>query len=160
MIKKDIRNALGHYLSRSMRSQSQAWEFLKKNQARFGVDDQQLESLMETYKRIGLIDDERFTQVVIHSQLSKGKGRRSILQKLRKAGIDIAIMERYLDTPTTEDVQEAMSKRLRRFQAKWQTLDPRLVKMKAFSTLLASGFQTKDISPFIDLWLETRYNRG
>lgn len=153
-MKRSIHDAVGHYLAVRSRSEGEIRAYLKKKAAAHQLTHDQIEELILRYKDLGLINDEHFVEAVVHSAFSKGKGHAFIRQKLMYAGVDKELIKQSLLDPSGEDVALAMEKRLRKYEKKWEGMEKHLKRQKAYMVLLSSGFQAKDISSFIDLWLQ------
>ena len=154
-MKRNIHEALGRYLGIRSRSEGEIRLYLKRKSAFYDLDEEKIESLIEKYKDMGLINDAHFVEAVVHSVLSKGKGQAFIKQKLKMAGVDDELIATALQEPTQEDVRTAMGKRLRRYEKKWGELDKREKRQKAYTVLFSSGFPGKEIASFIDVWLNS-----
>ncbi len=110
---------------------------------RFGSDPEPLkqavEETVEYCRRIGYVDDQRFSEMKSRSMQKAGKSRRKIAQTLRSYGVDRDLIE-----SSTEDQDELQTarvfvrkKRLLRHLEGIETL-PRMEQMKAKRKALAS----------------------
>lgn len=150
---RNIHEALGRYISIRSRSEGEVRSYLKRKSAFYTLTEERVEELIAKYKDMGLINDAHFVEAVVHSALSKGKGHAFIKQKLSLAGVDKELMSQALGETSQEDVQTAMEKRLRRYEKKWEGLEKKIKRQKAYIVLFSSGFQSKEIASFIDVWL-------
>jgi len=69
------------------------------------------EKVVERFNEVGLVDDERFTELYIRSAQYSGKGWRRITRELQQKGIDV----QYLEPPLDEEELERASQVIARF---------------------------------------------
>jgi SOS response regulatory protein OraA/RecX len=154
-MKRNIHEALGRYLGIRSRSEGEVRSYLSRKSSFYSLDEEKIESLIAQYKDVGLINDANFVEAVVHSALSKGKGQAFIKQKLMLAKVDKELIAAALREPSQEDLRTAMEKRLRRYERKWEGLEPKLKRQKAYTVLFSSGFPGREIASFIDVWLKS-----
>lgn len=152
-----VEELLGRYLSLRPRSEQEVRRYLHQKSRKYGISDEQIEELVQKYKRLGFIDDAKFTESVVHSAVTnKAKGKRFIAMKLKMAGIETETASSALSAIQEEDLQKAMEKRLHKSERRWVNLDRRSRYAKAYSVLLASGFSSSEIRPFLDEWIKSK----
>lgn len=152
-----IEELLGRYLSLRARSESEVRAYIALKRKKYAVSDDFVESLISKYKRVGYIDDQKFSEVVTHSLVSnKSKGRRVVALRLKRAGVDEETIQETLRSIPEEDSRMAMEKRLKKFERKLAALDPKARHFKAYTILATSGFSSSEIRTFLDGWMENR----
>ena len=100
----------------------------------------------------GYINDETFAKDWIASRMrNQPKGRYMLRQELKQKGIDEAIIETLL----MEEIDEvgAALTLIRKKAWKWENLEPRIVKQKAFAFLAGKGFSFDVSSEAMDRFL-------
>lgn len=153
-----LEQLLGRYLSIRARSEVEVRRYLEQKRRKIAVADQLVEDLISKYTRLGYINDTKFAESVSHSLIAnKAKGRQFLIQKLKVAGVEKEVIAKAIAALDPAEVEQAMEKRLSKYEAKWRDEDRKTVRIKAYSKLLASGFSSSEIRPFLDEWLEKRY---
>lgn len=148
---------LGRYLSMRTRSEKEVRSYLARKASKLPVEQVQIDQLIEKYSNLGYIDDAKFAEVMSHSTVvNKAKGKRVLQIKLQQAGVDKSLIEQTLREIDPQETIAAMEKRLQKYTSKLQKLDPRESRMKAYSYLLAAGFSSNEIRPFLDEWNEKK----
>ena len=151
---RNIHEAVGRFLAMRSRSEGEMRMYLDCKRTQYQLDDERIEALITKYKDLGLINDANCVEAVVHSALSKGKGNAFVRQKLIFARVDKDLIARAFGDTQPDDIALAMGKRLARYKKRWEGLEERMKKQKAYQVLASSGFLSKDISPFIDVWVQ------
>jgi len=66
---------------------------LRERLGRAGVEENELDEVLEELRRVGLLDDERFAGRRARALADRGKGDRAIRFDLRRQGIDADLVE-------------------------------------------------------------------
>lgn len=148
---------LGRYVSMRTRSEQEVRTYLARKSSKLPIEQEQIDQLVEKYRELGYIDDVKFAEVISHSTVvNKAKGKRVLQIKLQQAGVDKTLIEQTLREIDPQETIAAMEKRLQKYASKLQKLDPREARMKAYTYLLAAGFSSSEIRPFLDEWRKKR----
>ncbi len=153
-----LEQLLGRYLSIRARSEAEVRRYLAQKRKKIAVADSLVEDLVAKYTRVGYINDVKFAEAVSHSLVvNKAKGKQFLIQKLRQAGVEQEVISQAVTLLDPTEVKRAMEKRLEKNESKWKKMEKKELHMKAYSKLLASGFSSSEIRPFLDEWLQKRY---
>ncbi len=98
----------------------------------------------------GLIDDDRYADVLVRSRLSQGKGRKGIAAELEDLGIDANSVEAFVDSEMDEpeEIERALTLLMRK--------PPRSKKPReaAYRRLVQKGYSTSVASSAARQWHE------
>lgn len=112
---------------------------------------ERLDHLIEKYTNLGLLNDHKYTEMLLHSLTNKGKSKKYIYFKLKEKGINESI------------INEALNKLADDFDFKSLLLTARKSKFPPFSSsknknytnkLLRAGFSYNDIESLNSLTIE------
>ena len=112
-----------------------------------------IEKIIEDFYRMGLLDDERFTEILIRDKLRKGESKRKIEDRLFQKGIKEDLRNKYLSNIDSEIEYENACKS---FEKKFSNKDMKdfKIKQKAYNHLLYRGFTYETIQRVIDKYEE------
>ncbi len=148
---------IGRYISIRPRSETEIRRYIEQKRKKLSVTDEYVETVIEKFRNLGYIDDEKFVEALSHSIVTnKAKGKRFLSAKLFQAGVEKELVTKALKELDPESVTVAMEKRLRKTERRWEDLDKRMVFAKAYKVLLSAGFSSSEIRPFLDEWLQKR----
>jgi regulatory protein len=155
MRRLSVEDALGRYVSIRPRSEFEVRQYLKQRAHKYSLTPEDIERFVERYKEVGFINDAQFAESMTHSVVAnKAKGERFLRMKLKAAGVDPELITTAVGSVSQEDIRAAMEKRLAKYERKWAQLPKRERFAKAYTALLAAGFSSREIGPFIDDWLQ------
>lgn len=122
----------------SIREHSRFLLAAKLKKREFAADT--VRTVLDRLERIGLLDDERFSELwLAHRAASKNEGRAKLLAGLLGRGVPKSIAECAVKKAVTEEDEIKAVRRL----AEKAKLDTRHIDSKARSRLLAAGFSGK-----------------
>lgn len=136
--------------SASVREQSTAR--MRQKLAKDGYAEDVIEEALSRACRLRVIDDTRYSELLVRTTLAQGKGLRFALREIEELGVDpheLDAYEDYLDSATDED--EARARRV-------LELHPPRAKNKreaAYRKLMAKGFASDVASRAARQWAET-----
>jgi regulatory protein len=116
-------------------------------------DEEVIEEVVSSFKRLGLINDEELAQAFIHDKLlTKAASKRELENLLYKKGISKDVIASVLTDQTDEGDEE--DRALKTAQKKWGTItrresDPRKRTQKLYAFLASRGFQGTVIKKII-----------
>ncbi len=155
--KRQVEQLLGRYLSMRVRSEHEVRKYLTQKAKKYPLTEEETDQLLQKYKRLGFINDANFAESTAHSTVvNKAKGRRFLIGKLRQAGISNEQISQTVAQIDPEEVLHAMEKRLTKYEGKLAKLSGKEKLYKAYSYLVAAGFSSSEIRPFLDEWSKKR----
>lgn len=111
---------------------------IKDRLVRDGFSAQEAEHALERAHACGLVDDQRYAEVLIRSRIAQGKGREGIRCELERSGIDVAGVpgwpEEFFDDDASSEVERALAL-LRRKPPRAKD-----VRSAAFRRLVSKGY--------------------
>lgn len=149
-MKPQLEKALGRYLNIRERSRMEVASYLKRGQ----VEPQEIETLLDRFEELGVINDQRFIEFVIRGYLHKGKGQLYIRHKLMQAGIARSEIDKAVKGISLQDLQSAMEAKLARGLGRASNKTAGTERQRAISLLSSSGFLLETILSFIDDWAQ------
>ncbi len=107
-----------------------------------GEDEEAAEALADRFVELGIIDDERYSQMLVRHYAAKGYGACRIKQELYRHGIHTDLWEDAMEQlPTQEETMDKL------FRSKLRTDHPDRTEIKkATDALLRRGFSWSEIS--------------
>lgn len=112
---------------------------------------QWVEDVLAEFERLHYLDDNRFTELKIHSYLNAGKPARYIQQKLREKGIDEQKINTILSEQEYDPLQMALNfakrKKIGPFRPEEQRKE---FKQKDMGTLVRAGFDYDTVCEVLD----------
>lgn len=127
-----------------------ARELADRLQAR-GHNPAAVRSEVNRLRQVGLVDDRRLADVVVRSQLQRGRGRRAITLELRRRGLSATVTAAALASLAEEEEQtalEAALARARRRHSGSLKLPP--TRQKVLRYLLSRGFSPSQARAAMD----------
>ena len=115
---------------------------------------QWVEDVLAEFERLHYLDDNRFTELKIHSYLNAGKPARYIQQKLREKGIDEQKINAILSEQEYDPLQMALNfakrKKIGPFRPEEQRKE---FKQKDMGTLVRAGFDYDVVCEVLDYYI-------
>lgn len=135
-------------------AREQASVALQRRLVREGFSEEAVCEALERACACGLVDDQRYADVLVRSRLSQGRGRQGIAAELADLGIDSDTVETFVDSDEGHDreVERALELLERR---------PPQAKNKhdaAYRRLVQKGFGASVASTAARLWCESSTN--
>ncbi len=107
---------------------------------------EEIENVLETLKKQGLLDDEKFAKLMTVSKtLSRPVGRRQLEMDMKRKGISTRIIESTMSGLTDYDEKEAVRKLVESRAARMKGLPPEKRKARLFGFLKRRGFSSDAI---------------
>lgn len=133
-------NKVYFYLKFRPRTEKEIRDYLYKKIINTHFSRPQVEEIIEKLKEQGLIDDKKFVELYIKDRLLlKPRGEKLLKKELRAKGIRDDFIDDYFQNNSIDEekiAKELLKKRWPRFQ----NLDVKKIKEKAFRFLLSRGF--------------------
>ena len=124
-----------YYLGLRARTEKQMRDYLHKKETQADV----IEAVIERLHEYGYIDDERYAQRLIETQIQYGKkGKRAIAQKMWQSGIQEEVAQAALDEIDETAELDAARHWVEKLSEKWRD-DPKR-REKMYRRLAAKGF--------------------
>jgi len=143
---KDLRDKALRYLAIRNRSDLELTAYLAKK----SQNTELIQSLIDRFKQLNLIDNHRFAQEWINSRLKHGKGPRFIRYELKMKGISEADINSALAKISpfewTKSAKEILAKKIVGFRLR----NPRFLTQKVKNYLYQRGFDNSHIKTIID----------
>ncbi len=139
---KQAFSTLVDYLAKAEHSELQCRNLLQRKE----FEPRIMEAALRRCRELNYLNDARFAEVLIRSQIARKASKRAIVAKLREQRIpaelwSVLLDELYPRQQATENIGELLAK----YCATHRDLPPRKLKEKAFSHLFRKGFDLADI---------------
>ena len=120
-------------------------ELKVKLEARFPKQETEIDDVLQRLAAQHLQSDERYAEVWIHSQLSKGRGPERIVAEARQKGIEVMVAEQ-LSLANIDWFEKALAVGRRKFNLRLQEAD----QAKVYRFLSYRGFPQETIRLVIE----------
>ena len=135
-------NKIVKKISARWRSECEVRKFLKEN----GVSENDIDEMVESLTKIGLIDDERFMKAFINDKFNLTMdGPYKIIRELQKHNIDTATAYSIIDTFPKELIDERIDKILMKKVKNNKQFSTYVLTQKIISYLTNLGYERADI---------------
>jgi len=127
-----------------------ARELADRLQAR-GHNPAAARSEVNRLRQVGLVDDRRLADVVVRSQLQRGRGRRAITLELRRRGLSATVSAAALSSLAEEEEQTALEAALARARRRHPgSLRLPHIRQKVLRSVLSRGFAPAQVRAAIE----------
>lgn len=137
--KADFQKSLDKLISYAMlrpRSEKEIKDYFRRKETAESIQ----EELFNRLKRLGLLDDLKFTQWWVRQRLEfKNKSKKDITFELRQKGIATNVIKNVLDDSDIDEVKIA-KELIAKKSYKWQKYDEKIKKQKISQYLVGKGF--------------------
>ncbi len=146
--KADFQKSLDKLISYAMlrpRSEKEIKDYFRRKETAESIQ----EELFNRLKRLGLLDDLKFTEWWVRQRLEfKNKSKKDITFELRQKGIATNVIKNVLDDSDIDEVKIA-KELIAKKSYKWQKYDEKIKKQKISQYLAGKGFGWDVISQII-----------
>lgn len=143
LLEKRIWWLLCEYLAQAEHSEYQCREYLKRKEFHPSL----IQKAIALAKKKKLIDDRRFSEILIQSMIDRGKSKRYIMEKLYSHKIPASLYEALLEKIVQpEQVKDNLSEQMQKLLDRYRNETPAKRKEKVFASLYRKGFELEDIA--------------
>ena len=145
-LKSDTVQGAKEAVFRLLRVRSRGEKEIRDRLIRKGFSPGNIESVVQYFKDIDLINDRQFTQKWIASRLAKPFGANRIRFELREKGIDDSLVQQELDQAAKEYSEfEVASELAKRQAAKYRGLETGKMRQRVYAYLCRRGFNYQTV---------------
>ncbi|MFA7543130.1 MAG: RecX family transcriptional regulator [Candidatus Cloacimonadaceae bacterium] len=142
LLEKRVWWLLCEYLAQAEHSEYQCREYLKRKEFHPSLIQKAITLALEKK----LIDDRRFSEILIQSLIDRGKSKRYIIEKLYAHKIPANLYETLLEMIVQpEQVKDNINAQMQKLLDRYRELPPAKRKEKVFASLYRKGFDLEDI---------------
>lgn len=143
LLEKRVWWLLCEYLAQAEHSEYQCREYLKRKDFHPNL----IQKAIALAKEKKLLDDRRFSEILIQSLLDRGKSKRYIIEKLYAHKIPASLYEELLaEIVQPEQVRDNLSEQMQKLLDRYRNETPAKRKEKVFASLYRKGFELEDIA--------------